>query len=147
MWCKYGHVTRGCPGEQTPRSPAGWGSLACNAVGRAVLLLALHHLRIPAAQREREFFIDKLLVRIHFIIVMITWTGLAPCEFNFAFPGSLSSILPAALSRPFVDEYGTYKTVQARSCTWLSGKSPQTILSCSLFAWQRTVEQQGFKLR
>jgi len=31
---------------------------------------------------EREFFIDNLLVRIHFIIVMIRWTGLAPWEFN-----------------------------------------------------------------
>jgi len=28
--------------------------------------------------REREFFIVNLLVRIHFIIVMIRWTGLAP---------------------------------------------------------------------
>jgi len=28
-------------------------------------------------QREREFFIDNLLVRKHFIIVMIRWTGLA----------------------------------------------------------------------
>ena len=27
---------------------------------------------------QREFFIDDLLVRIHFIIVMIGWTGLAP---------------------------------------------------------------------
>jgi len=27
---------------------------------------------------EREFFIENLLVRIHFIIVMIRWTGLAP---------------------------------------------------------------------
>ena len=39
---------------------------------------------------EREFFIDNLLVRIHFIIVMIRWTGLAPCEFEFPFPGSLT---------------------------------------------------------
>jgi len=30
---------------------------------------------------EREFFIDNLLVRIHFIIEMIWWTGLAPWEF------------------------------------------------------------------
>jgi len=36
---------------------------------------------------EREFFIDNLLVRIHFIIVMIRWTGLAPWEFEFPFPG------------------------------------------------------------
>ena len=29
---------------------------------------------------ERELFIDNLLVRIHFIILMIRWTGLAPWE-------------------------------------------------------------------
>ena len=29
---------------------------------------------------DRKFFIDNLLVRIHFIIVMIRWTGLAPWE-------------------------------------------------------------------
>jgi len=33
--------------------------------------------------REREFFIDNILVRIHFIIVVIRWTGLAPWEFEF----------------------------------------------------------------
>ena len=33
---------------------------------------------------EREFFIDNLLVRIHCIIVMISWTGLAPWEFPFS---------------------------------------------------------------
>ena len=27
---------------------------------------------------DREFFIGNLLVRIHFVIVMIKWTGLAP---------------------------------------------------------------------
>ena len=27
---------------------------------------------------DREFFIDNLLFRNHFIIVMIWWTGLAP---------------------------------------------------------------------
>ena len=37
--------------------------------------------------REREFFVDNLLVRIHFIIVMIRWTGLAPWDFEFPFPG------------------------------------------------------------
>jgi len=40
---------------------------------------------------ERGFFIDNLLVRIHFIIVMTRWTGLAPWEFEFPFPGSLTS--------------------------------------------------------
>jgi len=37
--------------------------------------------------KEREFFIDNLLVRIYFIIVMIRWTGLAPRVFDFPFPG------------------------------------------------------------
>jgi len=45
----------------------------------------------PEAGRERAFFNDNLLVRIHFIIVMIRWTGLAPWEFEFLFPGSLTS--------------------------------------------------------
>jgi len=57
---------------------------------------------------EREFFIDNLLARIHFIIVMIRWTGLAPWEFEFPFPGSLTSTflmigrfpLPATGTRP-----------------------------------------------
>jgi len=40
---------------------------------------------------EREFFIDNLLVRFQFIIEMIWWTGLAPWEFEFPFPGSLTS--------------------------------------------------------
>jgi len=41
--------------------------------------------------RTRELSIDNLLVRIHFIIVMIRWTGFAPWEFEFPFPGSLTS--------------------------------------------------------
>ena len=40
---------------------------------------------------ETEYFIDNLLVRVHFIIVMIRWTGRAPWEFEFPFPGSLTS--------------------------------------------------------
>ena len=40
---------------------------------------------------EREFIIDNLLVQIHFIIVMIKWTGLAPWEFESLFQGSLTS--------------------------------------------------------
>ena len=42
------------------------------------------------APGEGEFFIDNLLVRIHFIIVMIRWIGIAPWEFEFTFPGSLT---------------------------------------------------------
>ena len=40
---------------------------------------------MPKGANEREFFIDNLLVRIHFIIEMIRWTGLAPWEFKFPF--------------------------------------------------------------
>jgi len=41
--------------------------------------------------REREFFFDNLLVRFHSSIVMIRWTGLASWEFEFPFPGSLTT--------------------------------------------------------
>jgi len=44
-----------------------------------------------AADFTQVFFIDNLLVRNHFIIVMIRWTGLAPWEFELPFPGSLTS--------------------------------------------------------
>ena len=40
---------------------------------------------------EREFSIDNLLVRIHFIILMMRWTSIASWEFEFPFPGSLTS--------------------------------------------------------
>ena len=49
------------------------------------------HLHWIWSRRAREFFIDNLLVRIHLIIVMIRWTGLAPWEFEFPFPDSLTS--------------------------------------------------------
>ena len=56
--------------------------------------------------RTRELSIDNLLVRIHFIIVMIRWTGFAPWEFEFPFPGSLTSTHPQALPQPTWDSIG-----------------------------------------
>ena len=50
---------------------------------------------LTTAAREKEFFIDNLLVPIHFIIAMIRWTGRAPREFEFPVPGSLISSLMA----------------------------------------------------
>ena len=48
-------------------------------------------------RRERAFLIDNLLVRIHFIIEMIWWPGLAPSEFESPFPGSrVSTFLAVA---------------------------------------------------
>jgi len=40
---------------------------------------------------DREFFIDNLPVQILYIIKMIEWTGLAPWDFEFPFPGSMIS--------------------------------------------------------
>ena len=54
-----------------------------------------------AHAREREFFINNLLVQIFFIIVMIRWTGLAPWEFEIHLAGSLTStFLALALPEP-----------------------------------------------
>jgi len=60
-------------------------------------------LRIQGWCKEREFFIDNLLVRIHFIIVMIKWTGLAPWEFEWGWCTSIRSpsrmlVMPANAS-------------------------------------------------
>ena len=43
----------------------------------------------------RDFFIDKLLVRIHFLIVMITWTGL-----DWRVNGKVNSLFQVALHLP-----------------------------------------------
>jgi len=47
-----------------------------------------------------EFMIDNRLVRIHFIIMMIRRTGLAPWDFEFTSPGSLTSIFPQVYVYP-----------------------------------------------
>ena len=47
-------------------------------------------------QREREFFINNLLVRIHSTNEMIWRTGLSPWEFEFLFPGSIVSTFQMA---------------------------------------------------
>ena len=41
--------------------------------------------------REKQFFVDNLLVRNHFIIVMIMWNGFAPWKFEVPCPGDLAS--------------------------------------------------------
>ena len=52
------------------------------------LRLPLPHQAIPKAI-VRD--IENLLVRIHFVLEIIWWTGLAPWEFEFRFSGSLTS--------------------------------------------------------
>jgi hypothetical protein len=48
--------------------------------------------------RERDFFIDNLPVKIHVIIEMIWWTGLAPWEFDSAIL-STSTLIKNTLPR------------------------------------------------
>ena len=54
-----------------------------------------------ARVHQQVSFIDNLLVRIRFIIVMIRWAGLAPWEFEFRAPAdvqpSSSSLLLSSL--------------------------------------------------
>ena len=47
---------------------------------------------------ERKSIVDKLLARIHLIVEMICWTGLALREFEFPSPGSLKSTFILHLS-------------------------------------------------
>ena len=77
---------------QTRRARLGAGA-AHSVLARGEGLVFASRRAAPAASpaADREFFIDNLLVRIHVIIVMIRWTGLAPWEFEFPFAGSLTS--------------------------------------------------------
>ena len=89
--------------RRSPRSDlSSWSSSAWSHSSTSVAASRMHlstKLR-NTYQREREFFIDNLLVRIHFIIEIIWWTGLAPWEFEFPFPGSLISTFLVQLSSP-----------------------------------------------
>ena len=75
----------------------------------------------PALCQVRDLFIDNLLVQIHYDIVMIRWTGLAPWEFEFPFPGSLTSSFlelcqvtsPAAAVAPQLDRLKGTKWISA----------------------------------
>jgi len=57
--------------------------------------------RKVSVRSERDLFLDNLVVRIPFIIVMIRWAGLAPWEFELSFPGSRTST--------FLAPYITYR--------------------------------------
>ena len=45
---------------------------------------------VPLSTLRRRPRRARVIVRTHFIIVMIRWIGLAPWEFEFPFPGSLT---------------------------------------------------------
>ena len=96
---------------QLPSTAPSCQSTPCSGKRHPILpSAALYCERTPyrlLGRLEREFFIDNILVRIHFIIEMIWWTGLAPWEFEFPFLGSLiSTFLVGRLS---VGQWGHWK--------------------------------------
>ena len=77
-------------------STDGSGSTPISTAARHEHLGVVAILTAAEQVRQREFFIDNLLVRIHFIIVMIRRTGLAPWSLNSLFQVALH--LPSQLS-------------------------------------------------
>ena len=72
--------------------------------------------------REREFFIHKLLVRIHLVIVMIRWTGLAPWEIEFPFQVALHipSYTCSKGRRPMPLRVDPTQKVTSGGASWMS---------------------------
>jgi len=66
----------------------------------------------PHHPQESELCIEDLLVRIHFMIGMIRWTGLAPWDFECPFPGSLTSTF---LYNPQPQALNQNKTIAAEA--------------------------------
>ena len=94
---------------------------------------------LPAGEGGGDFFVDNLLVRIHLIIVMIRWTGLAPGEFDFPFSGSLTStFLYLDYSQVEVDILDSwYKFVNFRRKCYdepFSSVSTKLLIRCSGYA-------------
>ena len=100
----------------------------------AVELLQKNRPRRGSARQQRVcdyVEIDNLLVRIHSSIVMIRWTGLAPWEFEFPFPGSLiSTFLEVAVELLQVQRPQRGSEGQQRLCTYVDGVSTEE--SCTV---------------
>ena len=79
----------------------GSGFRVCNLLVH--LELRVRNLGVPelVPHHLEEGRRGNLLVRIHFIIVMIRWTSLAPWDFEFPFPGSLTSTFQTAADQIF----------------------------------------------
>jgi len=88
----------------------------CRQEPAVLLLLRNRKVRAPT---QREFFVDNLLVRIHFIIVVVRWTGLAPWEFEFPFFPT-QTILCRPRAPPLI----------VRTWSW---KSPPQAISSTVF--------------
>jgi len=91
-------------------------------------------------RKEREFFADNLLVQIHCIIGMIRWTGLAPWEFEFPFPGSLISTFLGRAAHLLGDlSEGDVRAhhilAKARTVTFEAEYNPDSPISTDLPVW------------
>ena len=62
-------------------------------------------------QIKKKFFVDNQLVRIHFIIEMTCWTGVAPWDFEFPFSGS-----PISTFLVYKSKHDKCGGVQSRHC-------------------------------
>ena len=110
-----------------------WGG-ALLAFPRVLLPLALRFVRLLCLRLvfgEREFFIDNLLVRFHFTIVMIRWTGLAPGRFEFSELGLASSERRGS-TLDFKDLY-----LQDKAILWPCLAESGLDCLCAMFARQR----------
>ena len=109
----------------------GGGGSSARHARRGCHLLCLCHF-VPSHAPERDFFIDNLLVRIHFIIVMIRWTGLAPWVFEFPFPGSLTSTF-LTHAPPSHDRCRAKREHLERFCGLLPGSHGQNLALTFLY--------------
>ena len=88
-------------------------------------------------RREREFFIDNLQVRIHFIIEMIWWTGLAPWDFEFPFPGCLISTIIGSAHSHCPLRYLRCRPLVSPCWHAACGLRCQSVVRCPLSGLQR----------
>ena len=79
---------------------------------------------------ETDFFLDNLLVRIHFIVQMIWKTGLGPWEFEFPFPGSLTSTFLGPYHHP-----SRYDQIDQHRC-WRTREGPQRLQLVRTTNWR-----------
>jgi hypothetical protein len=103
-----------------------------------------------AAYRETEFFIDNLPARIHYMIVMIRKTGLAPWEFPF--PGSImSTILVSYSASPVLASPAAAYTHGTRSLPRLVPACPNVctghVHKISILYTYKIVEEEGVDAR
>ena len=137
-WCKFGHVTRG-ERYRYAGFDEGVGVEERHVPHEPQLAQHPFHLRVrkvdvrlPGKGNPKTHGARP----VHPIITIIKWIRTS----RLSIKNSLSTCAEArksGLSLPLPSEHGTCKTATARFWPWLSGKSPEHLLRCCLFARQR----------